>query len=91
MSTPWYLGNSRGWWWGYHSGWSLQGIFLPFIIWSLAWTGLALWHAAKREQTGWFIFFLLIHTAGILEIVYLVFVAKAFATKKSSIKKRKRS
>ena len=38
--------------------------------------GLALWNAAKRHEKWWFIAMLVINTAGILEWVYLVFVAK---------------
>lgn len=38
--------------------------------------GYALWHAAKREDKGWFIAILLINTAGILELVYLIFIVK---------------
>ena len=38
--------------------------------------GLALWHAAKRHEKWWFIAMLVLNTAGILEWVYLVFVAK---------------
>jgi len=41
-----------------------------------------------RPKKGWFIVFLLVHTAGILEIIYLVFMANAFATPS---RKRKRS
>jgi methionyl-tRNA synthetase len=41
------------------------------VIWELAWKGLALWHAAKNGQVWWFVALLLIHTLGILEIVYL--------------------
>ena len=73
--TSWFLGNNQmmtGRWWG--SG------FVFLMVWSLIWTGLALWYAARREEKGWFIVFLLVHTAGILEIIYLVFVANAFAT-----------
>jgi hypothetical protein len=75
MGTPWYLGNSRDFishWWG------APIIFLG--LWSVFWTGFALWHAAKRGEKGWFVLFLLVHTAGILEIIYLVFVVRAFAT-----------
>ncbi|OGG13568.1 hypothetical protein A2875_01035 [Candidatus Gottesmanbacteria bacterium RIFCSPHIGHO2_01_FULL_46_14] len=81
--TSWFLGNNQmmtGRWWG--SG------FVFLMVWSLIWTGLALWYAARREEKGWFIVFLLVHTAGILEIIYLVFVANAFATPS---RKRKRS
>lgn len=70
---PWYLGNNRdffvGHWWG-------AGLLVPLAIWSLFWSGLALWYAARRGEKWWFIIFLLIHTAGILEIIYLLFWAK---------------
>jgi len=45
------------------------------IAWSLVWKGLALWRSAKRGDTIWFIVFLVVNTAGLLEIVYLFFVA----------------
>ena len=48
----------------------------PLILWSLFWKGLALWRAAQGKQLGWFIFLLVLNTAGILEIVYLIFFAK---------------
>ncbi len=56
--------------------------FLPFIIlWSIFWKGLALWHSGRRSQHWWFIAFLFINTAGILEIAYLFGVAKLKAEK----------
>src|SRR3989338_6667143 len=50
-------------------------IFL-FVLWSLVWKGLALWHSARRGQYWWFVILLVVNTLGILEIVYLFFVAK---------------
>ena len=48
------------------------GFFLlPLLIWSLAWKGLALWHAARRNEPYWFVALLVINTAGILEFLYL--------------------
>ena len=74
----------------YNWGWSLVGwSIVPLAIWSAIWTGLALWHAAQRKEKWWFIFFLLVHTLGIVEILYLVFVAKAFG-KKTTPRKRSR-
>ncbi len=71
-------------------GWGFSGVLVPLAVWSLVWTGLALWHAARREEKGWFIFFLLVHTAGIIELIYLIFVVHAFSpTKKSSHRKRR--
>lgn len=83
MRIPWYLGNSNDW--------QMPSFFIPLMIWSAVWTGLALWHAARRGEKWWFILFILIHTAGILEIIYLVFVAKALVTNKPPSKRRKRA
>lgn len=82
---PWYLGNS-----GNLDRWSGAGIAVV-ALWSAVWTGLALWHAARREQKGWFILFLLVHTAGILEIIYLIFVVKALGVTQKTAKKHRRS
>lgn len=46
--------------------------FLVIIAWSLAWKGIALWKAARREDKWWFIALLLINTMGILEILYIL-------------------
>ncbi len=56
---------------------AVGGLFLLVIVWSLLWKGLALWRAAKRGDTWWFIAFLVINTAGILEIIYLFVVTGA--------------
>ncbi len=50
--------------------------FFALIAWTLVWKGLALWHSAQREEKWWFIALLVVNTAGILEIVYLFFIAK---------------
>ena len=53
---------------------------LPFLIiiliWSLIWKGLALWRAAHLEQKPWFVALLVLNTAGILEIIYLLITNK---------------
>lgn len=73
-NTAWWLGNTN---WGYHP--FIGGIIL-LAVWSVVWTGLALWNAAKREDKGWFLFFLIVHTAGIAELLYLIFIVKLFST-----------
>ncbi|HEV2339164.1 MAG TPA: DUF5652 family protein [Patescibacteria group bacterium] len=50
-------------------------LFILFV-WSIFWNGLALWHAAKNNQKNWFVVLLVIHTAGILELLYLFIFAK---------------
>lgn len=51
-------------------------MMILFVVWSVFWKGLALWHSAKRNQGWWFIILLIINTFGILEIIYLFAVLK---------------
>ncbi|MEX2010246.1 MAG: DUF5652 family protein, partial [Parcubacteria group bacterium] len=45
------------------------------ILWSFVWKGLALWKSAQLRQRNWFIAILVINIFGILEIIYLYFIA----------------
>lgn len=69
--------------------------FIPVMLWSLTWKGLALWHAAKRNEKWWFIGLLVVNTVGILEMCYLLFVVRLFAgagnKPVAATKKKKRS
>lgn len=67
-------------------------LFFLAILWTIAIKGYALWHAAKRGEKWWFIALLVINTFGILEIAYLVFVAKiwVFGAKKKSVDAEKK-
>jgi hypothetical protein len=62
------------------SGWGflpiIGGGFFVFLLWSIFWKGLALWHSAQRKQPWWFIILLVVNTVGILEIIYLFAIAK---------------
>lgn len=51
-------------------------ILIPLIIWTLAWKGIALWKSARRGEMVWFIILLILNTLGILEIIYIFFVAR---------------
>lgn len=55
---------------------SLLPIFILAIIWLLFWKGLALWHAAKRNEKKWFIAILILNTLSILDIFYLFYIVK---------------
>lgn len=64
--------------------WDLSGMstgmivfFVLLIIWSLVWKGLALWKSARRTDTVWFVIFMFLNTAGILEIIYYFLIAKS--------------
>ena len=43
------------------------------IIWTVIWKGIALWKSGRNNQLTWFIFLLVLNTAGILPILYLAF------------------
>jgi hypothetical protein len=45
-------------------------------IWVLFWKGCSLWIAGKNNQKWWFVALLILNTLGILEIIYIFFVAK---------------
>jgi len=51
--------------------------FLAALIWSMVVKGLALWQASQRRQKIWFVALFVVNTFGILELIYLLFVAKA--------------
>ena len=71
--------SSFGDWTGFYGP---AGAFLLAIIvlWSLFCKGLALWHAARRNDLWWFVAILLINTLGLLEIIYLFGFAKLKAS-----------
>ncbi|MBI2125486.1 hypothetical protein HYV87_02590 [Candidatus Woesearchaeota archaeon] len=41
-------------------------------VWELVWKGFGLWHSSQYRQKGWFIAILLLNTAGLLPIIYLL-------------------
>ncbi len=45
---------------------------VPLIIWSAIWKGIALWKAARNGHRVWYIVMLVVNTAGILEIIYIL-------------------
>ena len=68
-------------------------------MWDLAWKGLALWRAARRNEPWWFVALLLINSVGILPIAYLLVwgkepgdekVIKSVVSKVKVVKKKKK-
>ena len=49
---------------------------LVLAVWELIWKGIALWKCGNKKQLGWFIAILIINSAGILPIIYLLFFHK---------------
>jgi methionyl-tRNA synthetase len=54
--------------WAQEWGWRL---IVVGLIRTLPWKAIALWRAARRGQTGWVVALVLVHTLGVLEILYL--------------------
>lgn len=50
--------------------------FVILIIWSIVWKAVALWKAARNGQKGWFIVLSIVNTAGILEMIYVLYVSR---------------
>lgn len=84
----WNVGPGYGYSYGVENfggaapGWllALMAIAAPvvlfIVLWSLFWKGLSLWHSARRGQYWWFVILLVLNTVGILDIIYLFFVAR---------------
>ena len=53
-------------------------ILLAIVAWTVPWKGIALWKAAQLSHRGWFIAILILNTLGILDIIYIFFVAKKY-------------
>lgn len=51
-------------------------LFAFIIVWTLVWKGIAWWKSARSGQVVWFVAFFLIHTMGILEILYIFLFSK---------------
>jgi hypothetical protein len=54
----------------------LLAIIIIAAIFELIMKGIALWKAAKSNQSNWFVALFLINTAGILPLIYLKFFKK---------------
>jgi len=51
-------------------------LLLLIVAWTLPWKGVALWRAAKNNQTGWFVALLVLNTLAILEITYIFYFSQ---------------
>lgn len=74
MNNLYYSNN-----WGSMMSWDHPGFRVGvglLALWSLVWSGLSLWKSARNGDRYWFLALLLIHTGGILDILYLFVFAK---------------
>ena len=56
-------------------------LFILILTWSMIWKGVALWKSAQLSQKWWFVAILLVNTLGILEIIYVFFIARNYKVK----------
>ena len=54
------------------------GITFALVIWSYAWTLVALWKAARRGQMGWYLALAIFAFPGLLQMLYIFFVAPRY-------------
>ncbi len=59
-------------------------ILAVLTVWEIVWKGIGMWKASKNDQMWWFIPMLVLNTAGILPIIYIIFFQKD-ATGESSV------
>ena len=59
---------------GMYSG--IWGLAIILMVWALFWKAFALWKAARRGDSIWFVVLLLLNTVGIVEILYLYFFSE---------------
>lgn len=53
-------------------------LLVLILLWTLPWKGVALWMAARRSHTWWFILLLVVNSLALIEIVYIFLVAKQY-------------
>ena len=67
-------GFAPAWWIGV--GFIGLTIALVVLILSVVLKGYSLWTAARRGEKWWFIIIMIVNTMGILELIYLIWIAK---------------
>ena len=45
-------------------------------LWELPWKSVALWRAARNKHLGWFITLVLVHIAGLIDIIYIFYFSE---------------
>ncbi len=53
-------------------------VLVLLLAWILFWKGTALWKASRLSHKWWFIIMLIVNTVGILEIIYIYFIARKY-------------
>lgn len=53
---------------------SLVGTITAVVLWEVVWKCLALWQAAKRDHKVLFVLLLVLNTAGVFPIGFLLYI-----------------
>ena len=53
-------------------------LLILITLWTIPWKGVALWKAARLSHKKWFIILILVNTIGILDIIYIYFIARKY-------------
>jgi hypothetical protein len=61
-----------------------QWLVVVLALWTIPWTGVALWKSARKGSQGWFVALLLLNTLAILEILYIFVFSKKDKVVKST-------
>jgi len=51
-------------------------IMLLLVVWTLVWKCYSVWTASKKNHKKWFIALIIFNTLGILDIIYIFYIAK---------------
>lgn len=60
---------------GAEAQWAASAIVVAVLIWSYLWKCLAFWKAARRDQVGWYVVIALAPPFGLVEMIYVFWVA----------------
>jgi hypothetical protein len=56
----------------YHVSTTWLIVIALLVVWDMVWKALALWRAARNNDQVWFVAVVILNTAGILPIIYLL-------------------
>jgi hypothetical protein len=60
-------------------------ILVLIVLWTIPWMGVAMWKAARLSHKWWFVILLVVHTAGILDIIYIFLIARKYSVETETV------
>ena len=60
-------------------------LLVLIVLWTIPWMGVAMWKAARLSHKWWFVILLVVHTAGILEIIYIFLIARKYSVETETV------